>query len=406
MGAKGSKGPRLPKLHTEECDAIDHLMNFNDHVHVDYLMSKWKPLLTDNMTQHIKHWFVSNKLDRSDIIHIYQSFALNEIYQENYHGLIKKIFSKSNVRQYTIDLIETLIICLKSTDEYAHWIRINAKARAIPQLSLQFSNESLSSSLDTWLQNETYYGLMHRILITTLYGVPKNHNLFPAVIINKKFNRSFKTILDFGWIMFIVKHLPVDCQKSWRLLYSSCSHGESFQALSTAIVDQGCTIFIVKDTDGNIFGGYASQPWFLKPTFYGDSACFLFTLFPNFNCCVASGHNDHFMYMNNGQYTLPNGIGMGGQMNYWGLWLDSEYGKGQCNVSCSTFTDYSMPTREKDFRIASLEVWCVKEKINDESDEEERKVPTNTDKWDMKLLEMAGRPKYTDNLKDDEENPY
>ncbi|XP_050431130.1 MTOR-associated protein MEAK7-like [Adelges cooleyi] len=406
MGAKKSKNPRLPPLRPEESVAIDNLMNFNDHVHVDNLLSKWQPLLTENMAQHVRLWFLSNQSDRSEIEHIYQSFALNAMYQENYHGLVKKIFSNSSVLQYSIDLTESLMICLKSTDQYKHWVQVNAKSRAIPQLGLEFSNESISSSIDTWLQKETYYGLMHRILITTLYGVPENNNLFPAIGIDEKYNKSFKTILDFGWIMFIVKHLPSDCQNSWRLLYSSSSHGESFQALIAAIIDQGCTIVVVKDTDGNIFGGYASQSWIMKPSFYGDSGCFLFTLLPNFNCCVASGRNDNFMYMNNGQYTFPNGLGMGGQMGYWGLWLDSEYGKGQCNVSCSTFADFSMPTKEKDFVISSLEVWCVKEKINDESDEKKRKKPTNTDYMDMKLLEMAGRPKYTDNLKSDENHPY
>uniref|UniRef100_A0A2S2QRF1 MTOR-associated protein MEAK7 n=1 Tax=Sipha flava TaxID=143950 RepID=A0A2S2QRF1_9HEMI len=287
-----------------------------------------------------------------------------------------------------------IVVCL-------FWIRVGAKAHTILQLASQLCKKGLTGDIDAWLRGNTLLGLLHRALITKLYCVPHKLNLLPSINISQKYIQSFKTILDLGWTMFIKNSLPMECQENWRLLYSSSSHGESFQALSSAIIDQGSTILILKDNSGNVFGGYASQPWLLKPKFYGDSSCFLFSLHPNLNLSGGSGHNDNFMYMNNGQYTLPNGIGMGGQMGYWGLWIDSEYGIGQSSVSCSTYSDYSMLSATKDFKIDALEVWCVKEKPK-QDDEEERKIPSNKDDWDMNLLEMTGHTKYADGLREDE----
>ena len=39
------------------------------------------------------------------------------------------------------------------------------------------------------------------------------------------------------------------------------------------------SILVVKDEDGNIFGGYASEPWTPQFTFYGTGECFLFSYF-------------------------------------------------------------------------------------------------------------------------------
>lgn len=52
--------------------------------------------------------------------------------------------------------------------------------------------------------------------------------------------------------------------------------------------------------------------------------------------------------------------GFGGQLNYFGLWLDSEFGQGQSKAEpkCTT---YNSPQLSEDphFEIHSLEVWAV-----------------------------------------------
>lgn len=53
---------------------------------------------------------------------------------------------------------------------------------------------------------------------------------------------------------------------------------------------------------------------------------------------------------------------MGGQFNYWGLWLDCEYGCGECSESCTTFKNYTQLSINKNFEIRNIEVWAVGEK--------------------------------------------
>ncbi|KAG8278682.1 hypothetical protein J6590_100020 [Homalodisca vitripennis] len=93
----------------------------------------------------------------------------------------------------------------------------------------------------------------------------------------------------------------------------------------------------------------------------GDSDCFLFRLNPVASMFPSTGYNDHYVYFNSQQQSLPNGLGMGGQYNYWGLWIDSQFGFGECSESCTTFKDYKMLTNKKKFRISKMEAWGVGE---------------------------------------------
>lgn len=60
---------------------------------------------------------------------------------------------------------------------------------------------------------------------------------------------------------------------------------------------------------------------------------------------------------------------MGGQFDYWGLWLSCDYGIGQSSESCSTFRNYTQLSKSKNFRIRNLEVWGVGELSKEEPDE-------------------------------------
>ena len=40
----------------------------------------------------------------------------------------------------------------------------------------------------------------------------------------------------------------------------------------------------------------------------GDSRCFLFSVYPRLRVYTATGYNQHFMYLNQNQQTMPNGL--------------------------------------------------------------------------------------------------
>ncbi|XP_055712905.1 MTOR-associated protein MEAK7 [Phlebotomus papatasi] len=217
---------------------------------------------------------------------------------------------------------------------------------------------------------------------------------------------DFPATTDITQILYINSNLPTQHQEKWRFLFSSQIHGESFSTLLGRIMDQGPTVIIVEDTNGYVFGGFASASWCLSANFAGNTSTFLFTLRPKMRCFESTTYNDHYQYLNLHQQTMPNGLGMGGQHNYWGLWLDSEYGFGECSESCTTFKGYSQMSANKRFKIRNVEVWAVGEKPSTESDEESsQKSPGrsvlqgNTET--KAILEMAGKRQYSEGIRDE-----
>lgn len=66
-------------------------------------------------------------------------------------------------------------------------------------------------------------------------------------------------------------------------------------------------------------------------------------------------------------YTIPNPLafcllhqGMGGQHGYFGLWLDSDFGRGHSRArpKCTTYGSPQL-SAEEDFSLDSMEVWAV-----------------------------------------------
>ncbi|KAI4824109.1 hypothetical protein KUCAC02_012652 [Chaenocephalus aceratus] len=172
--------------------------------------------------------------------------------------------------------------------------------------------------------------------------------------------KDLRCLLDLPSLMFLAPQLPDSYSAPWRLVFSTQLHGESFSRMVTGLTKCGPTLLLIRDTKGHIFGGFASHAWELRPKFQGDSRCFLFTVFPRLRVYTATGYNEHFMYLNQNQQTMPNGLGMGGQHGYFGLWLDSDFGRGHSRARprCTTYGSPQL-SEEEDFRLDSVEVWAV-----------------------------------------------
>lgn len=196
-------------------------------------------------------------------------------------------------------------------------------------------------------------------------------NLINLPIPGLQYVPDYPAFTDISQMLFINSNLSEQHQLKWRFLFSSQIHGESFSTLMGRIVDNGPSVIIVEDSNGYIFGAFASASWSLSPKFTGDDSSFLFTLRPKMRCYPSTGYNNHYQYLNLHQQTMPNGLGCGGQHNYWGLWLDSEYGKGECSESCTTYKGYQQLSATKKFTIRNVEVWAVGEKPATESDSDE-----------------------------------
>ncbi|KAG5839817.1 hypothetical protein ANANG_G00209010 [Anguilla anguilla] len=188
-----------------------------------------------------------------------------------------------------------------------------------------------------------------------------------------------------------------------RLLFSTRLHGESFTRLVGCCARRGPTLLLLRDSHGHQFGGFASQSWDTKPQFQGDSRCFLFSVFPTLRVYTCTGYNQHYMYLNQGQQTMPNGLGMGGQHHYFGLWLDSDFGKGHSRARprCTTYGSPQLSAQEN-FTVETLEVWGVGDPPEEQQAQGKRSV-LDADPETQAIMEMTGKTLHSQGLREPEE---
>ena len=96
------------------------------------------------------------------------------------------------------------------------------------------------------------------------------------------------------------------------------------------------------------------MPWIPCPSFFGNSEAFVFQGHPTIRIYRPTRINDNFMYYNSGTKTLSNGIGFGGQMDYYGWFINDDFESGQSRAQ-PTSTTYGNPQLSKftDFKIDS-----------------------------------------------------
>lgn len=218
---------------------------------------------------------------------------------------------------------------------------------------------------------------------------------------------DLRCLLDLPTLMFLAPQCPDRYSAPWRLVFSTQLHGESFTRMISGLTKRGPTVLLIRDTKGHVFGGFASQGWDVKPQFQGDSSCFLFTVNPRLRVYTSTGYNQHFMYLNQNQQTMPNGLGMGGQHNYFGLWLDSDFGRGHSRArpKCTTYGSPQL-SADEDFTVDAMEVWAVGKLPEPEEGEEGegKRSILDVDPEVQAMMEMAGKTLHSQGLREPEED--
>ncbi|XP_036131413.1 MTOR-associated protein MEAK7 isoform X2 [Molossus molossus] len=211
--------------------------------------------------------------------------------------------------------------------------------------------------------------------------------------------QEFDSVLDILSVIYINSHLPREQQPCWHLLFSSELHGHSFSQLCGRIPRRGPCVLLLEDHDGHVFGGFASCSWEIKPQFQGDNRCFLFSISPSMAVYTCTGYNDHYMYLNQGQQTIPNGLGMGGQHDYFGLWVDVDFGRGHSKAkpTCTTYNSPQLSAQE-DFRFEKMEVWAVGDTSRPQPAKSGKSI-LDVDPEAQALLEISGRSRHSEGLR-------
>ena len=111
------------------------------------------------------------------------------------------------------------------------------------------------------------------------------------------------------------------------------------------------SILVIKDSENNIFGAYASEAFAPKNTFFGTAECFLFTFYNENRIHVfnTTGINDHYMYCDNNQLCF------GCSDDYFSLALTNDLLDGY-SKNTKTYNNDCLNKNDK-FTILKLDLW-------------------------------------------------
>ncbi|KAK1330396.1 hypothetical protein QTO34_010585 [Cnephaeus nilssonii] len=323
------------------------------------------------------------------------------------------------VQKFTEDLVGSLVHVLSHRQELRGWTqkrapgpppRVQALAAQLLSEVKLAGNHVLESErlacdcdpavIEDWVFRAHLVATFLSVVIHRAFCLPWSLDL--ATLVPERQvdqGQEFDSVLDLLSVIYVNSHLPRERQHRWHLLFSSQLHGHSFAQLCGRVPHRGPCLLLLEDHDGHVFGGFASCSWEIKPQFQGDNRCFLFSISPSMAVHTCTGYNNHYMYLNHGQQTIPNGLGMGGQHNYFGLWIDVDFGKGHSKAkpTCTTYNSPQLSAQE-DFRFEKMEVWAVGDASCSKLAKSGKSI-LDADPEAQALLEISGRSRHSDGLR-------
>lgn len=211
----------------------------------------------------------------------------------------------------------------------------------------------------------------------------------------------------------------------WRVLYSTLSHGNSFNRFCAALFGyHGTTLLLIRTKAKEVFGVYNVSGWQDTTSYYGDARSFLFSLYPRINVYRTTGKATNYVYLNTKKTfsELPIGIGFGGDLGSFRLWIDKDFEVGSTRSVDVTYRKGPLMDGF-DFEIEDLVVWGLggedaeqrqeKEKLREQNLTDKMRKVNRTmaaegwndgpNKWMMDLVGRTGASDpFLDDLKKDD----
>ncbi|XP_053321934.1 oxidation resistance protein 1 isoform X2 [Spea bombifrons] len=159
-------------------------------------------------------------------------------------------------------------------------------------------------------------------------------------------------LLQVDQIEKMTKHLPPrTIGYPWTLVYSTAKHGMSLKTLYRTMLGLDTPVLLViKDSDSQVFGALASEPFKVSDCFYGTGETFLFTFCPEFEVFKWTGDNMFFIKGD------MDALAFGGGGGEFALWLDGDLYHGRSHA-CKTFGN-SILSKKEDFIVQDIEIWA------------------------------------------------
>ncbi|KAF4100725.1 hypothetical protein G5714_018921 [Onychostoma macrolepis] len=204
------------------------------------------------------------------------------------------------------------------------------------------------------LNSEDLRSLCKRLQITTKEEVVSKH-MVKSDPEPESFRPSLNepsALLQPDQIEKLAKNLPPrTIGYPWSLAYSTSKHGMSIKSLYRAMQAQDSPVLmVIKDSDGQLFGALASEPFKVSDSFYGTGETFVFTFCPEFEVFKWTGDNMFFIKGD------MDSLAFGGGGGEFGLWLDGDLYHGRTH-SCKTFGN-PMLSKTEDFYVQDIEIWA------------------------------------------------
>lgn len=91
---------------------------------------------------------------------------------------------------------------------------------------------------------------------------------------------------------------------------------------------------------------------------------------------------------------------MGGQHNYFGLWVDVDFGKGHSRAkpTCTTYNSPQLSAQEN-FQFDKMEVWAVGDPSEEQLAKSNKSI-LDADPEAQALLEISGRSRHSEGLRE------
>lgn len=165
-----------------------------------------------------------------------------------------------------------------------------------------------------------------------------------------------------------------ELQGQWKQLYTMTKDGISFNRIVHHVLGyNGPTVILIRTAEDNVLGFYCHDRWRECNRFYGSSNNFMFTLTPHLRIYHAKNpSNMNFQFLATGGFNIPHGMGLGGTLEGFRLFIPDTLENCVARSICPTyepgkliFTDrmniieqsHGMQNAATIFEIAHMEVW-------------------------------------------------
>ncbi|CAH1394063.1 unnamed protein product [Nezara viridula] len=378
----------------------------------EFLQNSWKDILSPSLLELIMNYLfrTSQSIKVDDLEVLYYKFV-EGTFNERAQALVDILGVENSIspdifQAFLMDLMESYYIILrkKCPEAFSSWVSGDTIENNDVKLVINYYMRDLKGFDEKVTAQELREWLIRCVFLTDVYEsvmkVTFNMEVEELKPILPKADK-YSSMLTIPMVLSFSHLIYPYMKKNWRLLFSSLTDPQSWHRLCAKVAKQGPTIVLIEDEAGSLFGGFASQSWKTSPNFYGDECSFLFRLRPHMALYSPTGYNQNFQYMNHGATTLPNGMGMGGRLDYFTFFLSEDFGPMTVSKSCSTFRDYApLASTTNEFNFSKLEIWAIADP--DVEDDEYVRVGGSIMDHDPSasaILEIAGKSIYSKDLK-------